>query len=89
MLVSLNDKTGNSKTGGGLIDADGGRELRGLAETLELEIAGYETVYVRDRQPKFGMGSGKAEELAETAARLTADCLVFDWDPSPSQQRNW
>ena len=65
------------------------RELRGLAETLELEILGHEIVRVRDRQPKFGMGSGKAQELAEKAAQLEADCLVFDWDPSPSQQRNW
>ena len=66
-----------------------GKELRGLVETLELEILGHEIVRVRDRQPKFGMGSGKAEELAEKAAQLEADCLVFDWDPSPSQQRNW
>jgi GTP-binding protein HflX len=66
-----------------------GRELRGLAETLELEIAGHEIVRLRDRQPRFGMGSGKAEELAEKAAALEADCLVFDWDTSPSQQRNW
>ncbi|GHV94442.1 GTPase HflX [Spirochaetia bacterium] len=66
-----------------------GRELRGLAESLELEIAAHETVHVRDRQPKFGMGSGKAAELAEKAAQIEADCLVFDWNPSPSQQRNW
>jgi GTP-binding protein HflX len=65
------------------------RELRGLAESLELEIAGHETVRVRDKQPKFGIGSGKAAELAEKAAELEADCLVFDWNPSPSQQRNW
>ena len=66
-----------------------GRELRGLVETLELEILGHEIVRVRDRQPRFGIGSGKAEELAEKARQLEADCLVFDWDPSPSQQRNW
>ena len=66
-----------------------GRELRGLAETLELEIVGQELVHVRDRQPKFGMGSGKAGELAEKAAAAEADCLVLNWDLSPSQQRNW
>jgi GTP-binding protein HflX len=66
-----------------------GREFRGLVKTLELEILGHETVRVRDRQPQFGMGSGKAQELAAQAAQLEADCLVFDWDPSPSQQRNW
>ena len=65
------------------------RELRSLAESLGLELAGHELIRVRERQPRFGMGSGKAAELAEKAAALEADCLVFDWDPSPSQQRNW
>jgi len=44
---------------------------------------------VRERQPQFGIGSGKAKELADKAAQLEADLLVLDWDPSPSQQRNW
>ena len=66
-----------------------GRELRGLAETLELDIIGHEIIRVRDRQPQFGMGTGKAQELADKAAQLEADLLVFDWDPTPSQQRNW
>ncbi|MDR2922645.1 MAG: GTPase HflX [Treponema sp.] len=64
-------------------------ELQGLVNTLELEIAGQEIVHIRERQPKFGMGSGKAEEIAGKAGELKADCLVFDWDTSPSQQRNW
>jgi GTP-binding protein HflX len=66
-----------------------GRELRGLAETLELDIVGQEAIRVRERQPQYGIGSGKAQELAEKAAQLEADLLVLDWDPSPSQQRNW
>jgi GTP-binding protein HflX len=65
------------------------RELRGLAESLGLEIAGQELIRVRDRQPKFGMGSGKAAELVEKALAVQADCMVFDCNPSPSQQRNW
>jgi GTP-binding protein HflX len=71
-----------------LSDDDTG-ELLGLVKTLELEIAGHEIVKIRERQPKFGMGSGKAEEIAGKAKELEADCLVFDWDTSPSQQRNW
>jgi len=35
------------------------------------------------------MGSGKAQELSQKAAELQADCIIFDWNPSPSQQRNW
>jgi GTP-binding protein HflX len=56
---------------------------------LVLEIAGSETVTVRDRQAKYGVGTGKASGLAEKASALEADCMVFDWNPSPSQQRNW
>ncbi|OGW91425.1 MAG: GTPase HflX, partial [Omnitrophica bacterium RIFCSPHIGHO2_02_FULL_63_14] len=33
-------------------------------------------------------GSGKAAEIAETAARLKAEVVVFEDDLSPSQQRN-
>jgi len=65
------------------------RELLGLASTLGLVIAGQELVHVREKQPKYGMGSGKAQELAEKAAALKADCLVFNFELSPSQQRNW
>jgi GTP-binding protein HflX len=66
-----------------------GRELAGLAHTLGLEIVARETVALREKHPKFGMGSGKARELTEKAAELQADCFIFDWNPSPSQQRNW
>jgi len=99
LLVSISDgKKGKGKgTSGAETDGDdfgsgeafAGRELQGLAETLELEIVGHEIIRIRERNPRFGMGSGKAEELAEKAKQLEADCLVFDWDPSPSQQRNW
>jgi len=65
------------------------RELEGLAKTLELEIAAHEKIRVREKSAKFGMGSGKAEELSKKAAEIGADLLVFDWNPSPSQQRNW
>jgi GTP-binding protein HflX len=65
------------------------RELDGLAHSLGLDVIAHDIVNVRERAPKYGMGTGKAEEVAEKAAELEADCLVFDWDPSPSQQRNW
>ena len=65
------------------------RELLGLTSTLGLVIAGQELVHVREKQPKYGMGSGKAQELADKAAALNADCLVFNFELGPSQQRNW
>ncbi|MDR2784371.1 MAG: GTPase HflX [Treponema sp.] len=64
-------------------------ELISLAGTLGLEIAARETVRVRERHPRYGLGSGKAAELAAKAAELAVDCIVFDMEVSPSQQRNW
>jgi len=65
------------------------RELRGLAESLGLDVVEHEKIRVREKTPKYGMGSGKAEELSLKAKELNSDLLVFDWNPSPSQQRNW
>jgi GTP-binding protein HflX len=65
------------------------RELEGLAATLGLDIVGREFVHIREKHGKYGMGTGKAEEIAGKAAEAGADCLVFDGELSPSQQRNW
>jgi GTP-binding protein HflX len=64
-------------------------ELAGLADTLGFEIAGQEMVRIREPNSRFGMGTGKAREIAEKAAELGVDCIVFDRDISPSLQRNW
>jgi len=64
-------------------------ELRALTETLGLETVGQETVRVREISPRYFLGSGKAEEIAERARDLEVDLIVFDEDLSPSQQRNW
>ncbi|MDR0442519.1 MAG: GTPase HflX [Treponema sp.] len=76
----------NNETGGG---ESMSVEFRGLAESLGLEIAVHEKIRVREKTAKFGMGSGKAAELAQKATDLKTDCMVFDWNPTPSQQRNW
>ncbi len=65
------------------------KELAGLARTLGVEIVDQELLKVRERHPKYGMGSGRAQELAERAAAAEVDCIIFDQDISPSQQRNW
>ena len=69
------------------------RELAGLVDTLGLEAAAVEMVNLRSGEGrgngKYDIGTGKAAELAEKAAALEADCIVFDRDISPSQQRNW
>jgi len=65
------------------------KELSHLTDTLGLEIASTETVHLRENHAKYGMGTGKAEELAQKAKELEVDCIVFDREISPSQQRNW
>ena len=74
---------------GGKNDEANCRELQGLCITLGLEIISHEKIRVREKSPRFGMGSGKAEELSQKAKEAQADLLVFDFNPSPSQQRNW
>ncbi|MDR2312973.1 MAG: GTPase HflX [Spirochaetaceae bacterium] len=66
-----------------------GAELEGLAETLGLAVTGSETVHIRERNLRYGMGSGKARELADRALQAGAECIVFDRELTPSQQRNW
>jgi GTP-binding protein HflX len=92
-LVSLDSDPpspqGDSSAAGINETASLARELRGLVHSLGLEIAAHEMVKVREYSSKYGMGTGKAQELAEKAGELQADCMIVDWDPSPSQQRNW
>ena len=65
------------------------RELSELARTLGLQIVDQELVRIRESHPRYGIGKGKAEEIARRVAEQPVDCLIFDTDLSPSQQRNW
>lgn len=72
------------------VEADSlAKELMGLVDTLGLETVSRELVYVRKKNALYGMGKGKAEELAQKAVSLEADCIIFDQDLTPSQQKNW
>ena len=70
-------------------DESNAMELEGLCKTLELEIVFHEKIRIREKSPKYSMGSGKAEELVNKAKEAGADLMVFDFNPNPSQQRNW
>jgi GTP-binding protein HflX len=63
-------------------------ELRRLAKTLGLEVAGTCT----QRRPAFDpgtyLGSGKLEELKKLIAAGTADTVLVDHEITPSQARN-
>ncbi len=64
-------------------------ELKLLVGTMEIDVLGTMVVQLKRPQPQFFVGSGKADEIAETAEELGADCIIFDDELSPSQQRNW
>jgi len=83
-LIGIKDEKMSIKKAESLL-----KELEGLANTLELDIKASEIVKLRERHPRYGMGTGKADEISEKAKALEVDCIVFDRDLSPSQQRNW
>lgn len=64
-------------------------ELEELVKTLGIGIE--ETLLVRSRvnHRQFICGTGKAEELGERAKELGCDCIIFDNEVSPMQQRAW
>jgi GTP-binding protein HflX len=64
-------------------------ELEELVGTLRIGIVGKERVQLRQPQARYLLGSGKMEAVLANAKALNADCLVFDAELSPAQQRNW
>jgi len=73
-------------------DRDGREELQelfGLVKTLGMEICDCLILTNRNPHPKFGIGLGKAAAIAEEAKEQGADCIIFDFEISPTHQRNW
>ena len=64
-------------------------ELISLVDTLEIPVLGRLLVRVQEPNPRYFVGTGKAEEIFERARELEADVIVFDNELSPAQQRNW
>jgi GTP-binding protein HflX len=64
-------------------------ELRDLVETLNIGIAATRLIKVRERYPSHLMGKGKMAEVIDEARHLNCDCIIFDNELSPRQQRNW
>ena len=63
-------------------------ELRELTASAGAEIAG-EFLQHRDRpDPATLIGSGKLQEIAGSAASVSAELIIFDHELTPSQQRN-
>lgn len=64
-------------------------ELKELVETLSIGVAETITVFVRQVTSRHLTGSGKAAELIAHAKELGCDCIIFDNELSPAQQRAW
>jgi GTP-binding protein HflX len=64
-------------------------ELDSLTQTYGVPVAGREIVTLRDMNPTYLIGGGKAEEIFRTCESLNAEVIIFDDDLTPSQQRNW
>ncbi|OJF76509.1 MAG: GTPase HflX [Treponema sp. CETP13] len=64
-------------------------ELQGLVHTLGMEIVKKITLPRITHTAKFGIGTGKSLEISKEAEAIQADCIIFDFDITPTQQRNW
>lgn len=64
-------------------------ELEELAGNLGIGAIAKMVVKLKEPHAKYRLGTGKAEEIAEMARELEADCLIFDEELYPIQQRNW
>ncbi len=64
-------------------------ELEELVNTLGIGVGGSELVRSRERHKKFLCGTGKAAEVSKRARELGCDCIVFDNELAPNQQREW
>lgn len=64
-------------------------ELEELVNTLGIGIAESQLAHSRAMHRKYLCGTGKAEEVVEYARAHECDCIVFDNELAPSQQREW
>lgn len=65
------------------------QELKGLVLTLGLDVVQRLTLNKLEIHPAYGMGTGKAQEIADLAKQIEADCIIFDFNLEPRKQRNW
>ncbi len=70
-------------------DSDVLRELASLCETAGFEVVDSLVLTRYDPTPRYGMGAGKAQEIADIAKERGAREIVFDFEITPTQQRNW
>lgn len=65
------------------------QELKLLVLTLGMDVVQRLTLNRLEVHPVYGMGKGKALEIAELAKQINADYIIFDFNLEPRKQRNW
>lgn len=63
-------------------------ELKQLAEACEMEVVAIIEQNMSNPNPATYVGSGKVQEIKETADQLEADYVIFEDSLSPSQLKN-
>lgn len=63
-------------------------EFHLLAQSAGATILEHLTVQRNKPDPKFFVGSGKAEEIAQLVEHVDAELVIFDHSLSPAQERN-
>ena len=58
-------------------------ELDALVETLDIPVIDRLLIKVQELNPRYFVGSGKAEEIFERAKQLEIDVIIFDNGLSP------
>ena len=84
LLVGVYLDKSKEKEASSLLD-----ELNELVQTLGIGIMDSVLVKIRENFPSHLMGKGKMAEIIEKSKDLNCDCIIFDNELSPNQQRNW
>ena len=64
-------------------------ELKGLVKTLKMEVGGEILITRVDPNPQYFLGTGKVQEILEQVEETESECIIFDFEISPTHQRNW
>lgn len=64
-------------------------ELSNIVTNLGISVQHQEIIRIRAPKARFLIGEGKVEEIIQMARQHQSDCIIFDDDLSPAQQRNW
>lgn len=64
-------------------------ELKGLVKTLKMEVGGEIVITRVDPNPQYFLGTGKVQEILVQVEETESECIIFDFEISPTHQRNW